>query len=380
MASLAALPLRDMTRRNASLDWGSVDGLYIGSNNKKFSAVPELGKFVTEYLSGTTIKATVPAKSLNFSYCSGLAAVGQAYLDIAAGLRRFTVVGGVGSTAGVDSSLISGAGARSEAGSVKKIPMHRNVRNGGYFVVNMTEKVDRRARLSRRYEISNDTRDAYTLSAIEKGLDARRRGFFDRECMVYKSGDSSSGHYFSDDELEIAIRQASQPLAPVSDQDRVNIDVGQGFSLAAEGACCLLLASDSAIQAMRLRPRVKIIAHATTETPVDSDRPYCLDAIAAVFAASGLSSADMDLFEVNEVCAVEALCVMRELDLPLASSKFNANGGDLAIGEAAGASSARLVVTALNRLHTTQGRYALCAASSENGQGVAIILEKITEN
>lgn len=281
---------------------------------------------------------------------------------------------------GVESSLISGAGARSGAETVKRLSADPESRNGDYFVVNMTEKVDRRGRLSRRYEISSDTRDAYTLSAIVKGLDARRRGFFDRERMVYKSGDSSPGHYFSDDELEVVVGQASQALAPVSDQGCINIGVRQGFSLAAEGASCLLLASDSAIQAMRLRPRVKIVAHATTETPVDSDRPYCLDAVAAVFAASGLSSADMGLFEVNEVCAVEALCVMRELDLPLASSKFNANGGDLAIGEAAGASSARLVVTALNRLHTTQGRYALCAASSESGQGVAIILEKITES
>ena len=162
MASLAALPLRDMTRRNASLDWGSVDGLYIGSNNKKFSAVPELGKFVTEYLSGTAIKATVPAKSLNFSYCSGLAAVGQAYLDIAAGLRRFTVVGGVGSAAGVDSSLISGAGARSEAESGKKLNEQRKK------MQTELREVDRLSFVSKEMQESIKESPQHQLQDVEK--------------------------------------------------------------------------------------------------------------------------------------------------------------------------------------------------------------------
>jgi acetyl-CoA acetyltransferase family protein len=144
-----------------------------------------------------------------------------------------------------------------------------------------------------------------------------------------------------------------------------------------DGACALLLASERGAAVHRLRPRARIVAQAVAGVPPRIMGIGPVPAVRKVLARAGLSLGQMDVVELNEAFAAQALAVLRELGLPDDAPHVNPNGGAIALGHPLGASGARLVLTAVRELEHRQGRYALCCMCIGVGQGIALIVERV---
>lgn len=358
-AQLASLPLADMVKRNPKLDWRRVDRLYVGSNNKNLCTLEGAKKFVDVCVDKTSIERNVSVTPLGWLHCTGMAAIERAAGDIGTGASNLSVVIGVSS-----SSKARGPATNADySGS-----------EGEFKFTRLSEKAARRSMLAKNYAISNENINSYIVAAYGRTMAARQRGFFDRECMLISNDQKLGGGYFSEDELD-GLRLREHGRRFVDSLVDIHPSLHEGFAPTVDGSCCLLVASMSGVEELGLRARARVLAHAVVESPLAADSPYCIPAIRKVFAETGLKPEDLDVIEVGEVCAVEAISVMKDLGVPLGLAKLNGSGGDLAIGEATGASSARLVVTAINSMQSKNLRYALCAASSNSGHGIAIILE-----
>jgi acetyl-CoA acetyltransferase family protein len=144
-----------------------------------------------------------------------------------------------------------------------------------------------------------------------------------------------------------------------------------------DGACALLIANEAAARTNGLTPRARSVGMATAGVPPRVMGIGPAPATQKVLALTGLTLAQMDVIELNEAFAAQGLAVLRLLGLPDDDPRVNPNGGAIALGHPLGASGARLVTTAVNQLHRTKGRYALCTMCIGVGQGIAIVLERI---
>ena len=144
-----------------------------------------------------------------------------------------------------------------------------------------------------------------------------------------------------------------------------------------DGACALLMSNERTAGRYGLTPRARVVAMATAGVPPRIMGIGPAPATTKVLALAGLSLAQMDVIELNEAFAAQSLAVLRLLGLSDTDPRVNPNGGAIALGHPLGASGARLVTTAVNQLHRTSGRYALCAMCIGVGQGIAVILERI---
>jgi acetyl-CoA acetyltransferase family protein len=144
-----------------------------------------------------------------------------------------------------------------------------------------------------------------------------------------------------------------------------------------DGACALLLANEASVKQFGLTPKARVVGMATAGVAPRVMGIGPAPATEKVLAQTGLTLAQMDVIELNEAFAAQGLAVLRMLGLKDDDARVNAWGGAIALGHPLGASGARLVTTALNRLHTTGGRYALCTMCIGVGQGIALIIEQI---
>jgi acetyl-CoA acetyltransferase family protein len=144
-----------------------------------------------------------------------------------------------------------------------------------------------------------------------------------------------------------------------------------------DGAAALLIATESAARRHGLTPRARIVAAAAAGVPPRIMGMGPVPATRKVLALAGLELNQMDVVELNEAFAAQALAVLRELGLADDAAHVNSNGGAIAIGHPLGASGARLVTTALRQLQRINGRYALCTMCIGVGQGIAVIIERV---
>ncbi len=144
-----------------------------------------------------------------------------------------------------------------------------------------------------------------------------------------------------------------------------------------DGACALLLADEASAAKYGLTPRARVIGMATAGVAPRIMGIGPAPATQKVLAQTGLTLEQMDVIELNEAFAAQGLAVLRMLGLKDDDARVNAWGGAIALGHPLGASGARLATTAINRLHTTGGRYALCTMCIGVGQGIALILERV---
>ncbi len=143
-----------------------------------------------------------------------------------------------------------------------------------------------------------------------------------------------------------------------------------------DGSCALLLASAEAVSKYGLTPRARVLGTATAGVAPRIMGFAPAPATRKVLAKTGLALSAMDVIELNEAFASQALAVTRDLGLPDDAEQVNPNGGAIAIGHPLGASGARLITTAISQLHKTGGRYALCTMCIGVGQGIATVLER----
>ena len=144
-----------------------------------------------------------------------------------------------------------------------------------------------------------------------------------------------------------------------------------------DGACALLLASEAAVKRHGLTPKARVVAAAAAGVAPRIMGMGPAPATRKVLAKANLSLGQMDVIELNEAFASQALAVLRDLGIPDDAPHVNPNGGAIALGHPLGASGGRLVTTALYQLQRTGGKYALCTMCIGVGQGIAAILERV---
>jgi len=227
------------------------------------------------------------------------------------------------------------------------------------------------------YHISRVDQDKMAMNSQLRAVAAQRAGHLAREiCAVtipQKKGDALVVD--TDEHPRATSLEVLAKLKPIVRPDGT-ITAGNASGVN-DGACALLLADEATAAKNGLTPRARIVGMATAGVVPRIMGIGPAPATQKVLAMTGLTMDQMDVIELNEAFAAQGLAVLRLLGVQDEDERVNAWGGAIALGHPLGASGARLATTAVNRLHTTGGRYALCTMCIGVGQGIALVLERI---
>jgi acetyl-CoA acetyltransferase family protein len=227
------------------------------------------------------------------------------------------------------------------------------------------------------FRIEREAQDRMALASLLKAVAAQKSGFFEAEItpvtIAQKKGDAI---VVSKDEhpRETSIEALAKLKGVVRPDGTVTAGNASGVN---DGACALLLANESAAAKHGLRPRARVVGMATAGVPPRIMGMGPAPATRKVLALTGLALDQIDVIELNEAFAAQGLAVLRDLNIADDDARVNPNGGAIALGHPLGASGARLVTTAVNQLHRSGGRYALCTMCIGVGQGIAMIVERV---
>jgi acetyl-CoA C-acetyltransferase len=227
------------------------------------------------------------------------------------------------------------------------------------------------------FKIERQAQDRMALASQTKAVAAQKAGYFDAEItpvtIPQKKGEAI---VVSKDEhpRETSLEALAKLKGVVRPDGTVTAGNASGVN---DGACALLLASEAAASRHGLNPRARVVGMATAGVPPRIMGIGPAPATRKVLELTGLSLAQIDVIELNEAFAAQGLAVLRDLGLPDDDPRVNPNGGAIALGHPLGASGARLATTAVNHLHRSGGRYALCTMCIGVGQGIAVVLERV---
>jgi 3-oxoadipyl-CoA thiolase len=372
---LAAIPIKALMARNPSVDWAAVaDVLYgcanqAGEDNRNVARMAALLAGLPQEVGGATI---------NRLCGSGLDAVGSAARAIKAGEAQLMIAGGVESMSRAPFVMPKADSAFSRANAVYDTTIGWRFVNKRmkelYGVDAMPETAEN---VATDFKIEREAQDRFALASQRKAVAAQKAGFFNAEitpvAVPQKKGDAlvvSQDEHPRDTSLE-ALAKLKGVVRP---DGSVTAGNASGVN---DGACALLLASEKAAAQYALTPRARIVGMATAGLAPRIMGMGPAPATRKVLALTGLTLAQMDVIELNEAFAAQGLAVLRDLGLPDDDPRVNPNGGAIALGHPLGASGARLATTAVNQLHASGGRYALCTMCIGVGQGIAVVLERV---
>jgi len=373
---LGAIPIAALMARNPNTDWLTVDDIWMGCANQAGEDNRNVGR-MSALLAG--MPAQVPAVTLNRLCGSGLDAVGSAARAIKSGEVSLAIAGGV-------ESMSRAPYVMSKAHSA----FDRNVQTydttiGWRFVNPVFQKrwgtdsmPETAENLASQFEISRADQDAFALRSQQKAVAAQDEGRLAQEITAVlipqRKGEPLSVISDEGPRKDTSLERLAGLPAPFREGGTVT--AGNASSVN-DGACALLLASEAAASAQGLEPLARVVAMATSglEPRIMGHGPY--EATLKVLALAGLKLADMDVIELNEAFAAQALAVTRSLGLVDDAQQVNPNGGAIALGHPLGMSGARLVTTAAYELRRSNGRYALCTMCIGVGQGIALIIERV---
>ncbi|MDO8050918.1 3-oxoadipyl-CoA thiolase [Janthinobacterium sp. SUN211] len=373
---LGALPIAALIARNPSVDWTAIDDVFYGCANQAGEDNRNVGRMAA-LLAG--LPAAVPANTINRLCGSSLDAVGMAARSIKAGEAELIIAGGVESMTRAPFVMGKADSAFSRAAKIEDTTLGWRFVNGKmkaqYGIDTMPETAEN---VAVEFGISRADQDALALRSQQRWAAAHAAGVFEREivpvAVPQKKGDpkmvTSDEHPRPDTSLEMLAK-----LKGVVKPDGT-VTAGNASGLN-DGACAILLASAAAIDKYKLTPRAKVLGMATAGLAPRIMGFGPSPASRKVLAQTGLTIEQMDVIELNEAFAAQALAVTRDLGLADDAAHVNPNGGAIAIGHPLGASGARLVMAALNQLERTGGRYALCTMCIGVGQGIAVVIERV---
>ncbi|MBB5368023.1 MULTISPECIES: 3-oxoadipyl-CoA thiolase [unclassified Janthinobacterium] len=373
---LGALPIAALIARNPSVDWAAIDDVYYGCANQAGEDNRNVGRMAA-LLAGLPVD--VPANTINRLCGSSLDAVGLAARSIKAGEAHLIIAGGVESMTRAPFVMGKADSAFSRAAKIEDTTLGWRFVNGKmkaqYGIDTMPETAEN---VAAEFGISRADQDALALRSQQRWAAAHAAGVFEREiapvAVPQKKGDpkmvTTDEHPRPDTSLEMLAK-----LKGVVKADGT-VTAGNASGLN-DGACAILLASAAAVDKYKLKARAKVLGMATAGLAPRIMGFGPSPATRKVLAQTGLTIEQMDVIELNEAFAAQALAVTRDLGLADDAAHVNPNGGAIAIGHPLGASGARLVVAALNQLERTGGRYALCTMCIGVGQGIAVVIERV---
>ena len=372
---LAALVLRELLRRNARLDPAAVDDVILGCANQAGEDNRNVAR-MAGLLAGLPVE--VPGATLNRLCGSGLDAVAAAARMIFAGEADVVLAGGVESMSRAPYVVSKSASAFGRDAQMfdttigwRFVNAELQRRHGAESMPETGENV------AAEFGISREDQDKFALRSQQRALSAQKAGLFDPEIIpVAVAGKRGQSTLVSADEhpRETSLEALSKLPTPFRHGGTVTAGNASGVN---DGACALLVAGADAVKRHGLTPRARVVgtAVAGVEPRIMGVGPIA--ATRKLLGRLGLELRDLDLIELNEAFASQALAVLRQLGIPDDAAYVNAQGGAIALGHPLGASGARLVTTAVHQLERGGGRRALCTMCIGVGQGIAMVVERV---
>ena len=373
---LGALPIAALIARNPSVDWSAIDDVFYGCANQAGEDNRNVGRMAA-LLAGLPVD--VPANTINRLCGSSLDAVGLAARSIKAGEAQLIIAGGVESMTRAPFVMGKADSAFSRAAKLEDTTLGWRFVNGKmkaqYGIDTMPETAEN---VAVDFGISRADQDALALRSQQRWAAAHAAGVFEREivpvAVPQKKGDPKMVTTDEHPRPDTSIEMLAKLKGVVKADGTVTAGNASGLN---DGACAILLASSAAVDKYKLTPRAKVLGMATAGLAPRIMGFGPSPATRKVLAQTGLTIEQMDVIELNEAFAAQALAVTRDLGLADDAAHVNPNGGAIAIGHPLGASGARLVMAALNQLERTGGRYALCTMCIGVGQGIAVVIERV---
>jgi len=373
---LAALPLRALQQRNPGVDWSCLDDVCFGCANQAGEDNRNVARMAV-LLAG--LSETVPASTINRLCGSSLDATLIAARSIQTGACELVIAGGVESMSRAPFVLAKAEGAYARGARLEDTTLGWRFINpqlqDRYGCDSMAQTAEN---LVAESGISRADQDAFAFRSQQRYARALAQGFFGREIVPYTHAAPKRPAVTVDCDEHPRADTTLEALARLKGVVRADGSVTAGNSSGInDGAAALLLASEAAAKRHGLTPRARVVGGAVAGVAPRVMGKGPVPATQRLLASTGVKLSQVDVVELNEAFAAQALAVLRELHLPDDAEHVNPNGGAIAVGHPLGASGARLVMTALNQLEVSGGRLALCTMCIGVGQGIALLLERV---
>jgi acetyl-CoA acyltransferase len=373
---LAAIPIRALIERNPSVDWAELDDVVYGCANQAGEDNRNVARMAL-LLAGLPLQ--VPGDTVNRLCGSSMDAVAIAARAIKSGEASVLIAGGVESMSRAPFVLSKGESAFSRSMKMEDTTIGWRFVNplmkAKYGVDSMPETAEN---VAEQFHVCRQDQDAFALRSQQRAHDAIRSGRLAEEIVpVQLPSKKGDGAVLSEDEhpRRDTTLEALSKLKPIVKPDGT-VTAGNSSGIN-DGACALLLASEDAVKKHGLSPLARVVASAAAGVAPRIMGMGPVPAARKVLAKANLRIGDMDVIELNEAFAAQALAVLRDLGIADDAPHVNPNGGAIALGHPLGASGARLITTALYQLRRIRGEYALCTMCIGVGQGIALILERV---
>ncbi len=372
---LGAIPLMALMVRNPQVDWAAVTDVIYGCANQAGEDNRNVAHMAS-LLAGMPI--AVPGATLNRLCGSGLDAVGTAARAIKAGEAGLMIAGGVESMSRAPFVMPKAESAFSRNNAVYDTTIGwrfvNKLMKAHYGVDSMPETAEN---VAVEFKIEREAQDRMAMNSQLRAVAAQQAGHLARE-IVGVSIPQKKGDPIVVDKDEHPRETSLEALAKLKGVVRPEGSVTAGNASGVnDGSCALLLADEASAAKNGLTPKARVVGMATAGVAPRIMGIGPAPATEKVLALTGLKLEQMDVIELNEAFAAQGIAVLRMLGLQDEDERVNAWGGAIALGHPLGASGARLATTAVNRLHATGGRYALCTMCIGVGQGIALILERV---
>lgn len=373
---LAAVPIKSIIARNSNVDWNALDDVIFGcanqagEDNRNVARMALLLAGLPKEISGSTV---------NRLCGSSMDAVAVASRGIKSGEIDLVIAGGVESMSRAPFVMGKADSAFSRNMKIEDTTIGWRFVNPIMKAKYGTDSMPETAEIvAEEYKISRADQDAFALRSQQRTAEAIKSGRMAEEIVgvpvPQKKGDAVM---FTQDEHprpDTSLEALAKLKGVVKPEGTVTAGNASGVN---DGACALLVASETALKKYGLTPKARVIAAAAAGVAPRVMGMGPVPASRKVLAKTGMTIGQMDVVELNEAFAAQALAVLRELGLPDDAPHVNSNGGAIAIGHPLGASGGRLVTTAVYQLQRTKGRYALCTMCIGVGQGIAVVLERV---
>ena len=371
---LAALPIQALMMRNI-VDWSMLDDVIFGCANQAGEDNRNVARMASLL---ARLPVEVPGSTINRLCGSSLDAIGIAANAIKGGGNHLMIAGGVESMSRAPFVMGKADSAFSRTAKIEDTTIGWRFINplmkAQHGVDSMPETAEN---VAEDFRISRADQDLFAFTSQQRTAKAQAAGIFDDEIISVnipqKKGDPVV--FSKDEHPRLTTLETLASLKSIVKQGGT-VTAGNASGVN-DGACALLLASELGVKQHSLTPKARVVAVAAAGVAPRIMGFGPSPAVKKVLEKAGLKLSQMDVVELNEAFASQALAVTRDLGLPDNAAHVNPNGGAISLGHPLGASGARLVTTAMYQLIRTKGRYALCTMCIGVGQGIALIIERV---
>ena len=373
---LGAIPIKALMQRNPNVDWEQLEDVILGNANQAGECNRDIAR-MSALLAGLPVSAA--GMTINRLCGSGMDAVGTAARAIKAGEASLMIAGGVESMSRAPFVMPKATSGFSRNAEIYDTTMGWRFPNKLMQQMYGTESMPETAEnVAEDFNINREDQDLFAFNSQLKTAAAQKKGtFVDEIIPVSIPQRKADPIIFTVDEharASTTVEGLAKLPTPFRDNGTVTAGNASGIN---DGACAMIIANEQATKSNGLKPLARIVAMTVVgvEPRIMGFGPS--PATKKILAMTGLSLDQMDVIELNEAFAAQALAVTRDLGLADDAQQVNPNGGAISLGHPLGMSGARLITTATRQLHRSGGRYALCTMCIGVGQGIATIIERV---